>query len=167
MVFPFFPELLVSVILSGGTWWYEYLVDSLFITFQSGFNAPSLHQVHQQRLQCRHQPSTTTTLSCFIHGGAAEAFKLVLHGTRLFTSKAWKRGKKTSEKIEKIGNAIKTPYERLQKSSNQIEFLLFSDYLRSKTHSQGTETIIDFNLQETSVHRLRCWHVSFWNAKEL
>ena len=58
-----------------------------YMVVQSGFNAPSLHQVHQQRLQCRHQPSATTTLSCFVHGGAAEAFKLVLHGTRLFTLK--------------------------------------------------------------------------------
>lgn len=60
------------------------------IRIQSGFNAPSLHQVHQQRFQCRHQPSTTTTLSCFVHGGAAEAFKLILHGTRLFTLKTLK-----------------------------------------------------------------------------
>lgn len=76
-------------------------------------------------------------------------------------------GRKHLKRLKKLKMPSTPQYKRLEKSSNQIEFLLFSDYLRSKTHSQGTETIIDFNLQETSVHRLRCWHVSFWNAKEL
>lgn len=153
-IFPFFPSWSLSLHVVPGSSLNE-------------FNAPSLHQVHEQRLQCRHQPSTTTTLSCFVHGGAAEAFKLVLHGTRLFTLKNLEMWEENIWKIEKNGNAIKTPLWMAIIIIKSNGLTLFSEYLRSKTHSQGTETIIDLDLQETSVHRLRRWHVSFWNAKEL
>ena len=47
---------------------------------------PSLHQIHQQRLQSSNQASTTAALPRFVHRGTTEAFEFVLHGSGLFAS---------------------------------------------------------------------------------
>ena len=58
----------------------------MFKSSRSRSPGPSLHQIHQQRLQSSNQASTTAALPRFVHRGTAEAFEFVLHGSGLFAS---------------------------------------------------------------------------------
>lgn len=68
------------------TCFFSFKILKFFKLFFLFLLQPSLHQIHEQRFQGRHQSSSAATLPCFVHGRAAEPFELVLHCTRFFAS---------------------------------------------------------------------------------
>ena len=162
---------------------------------------PSLHQIHQQRLQSSNQASTTAALPRFVHRGTAEAFEFVLHGSGLFACHdpwyatvchgmpwfvCFWRGFNMFQSSDLQCWVISF---HLSASMSAIRiYLATAKYLFTTTmtpHSttympwtsttsttsticcSAAETIIDLHLQKAAVHRLRCRHVAFRNAKEL